>query len=285
MGRRNGGRGDGGADVAAQGTRDMSEGGAANGRGSAEPADRAATRTRETPEAPDFSAGWRHAFKLDPDRAIDDEALRRIAASGTDGIIVGGSSGVTFANTAELLARVRRAGSVPCALEVSSLEAIVPGFDGYFIPLVLNSRNRDFILGHHLEAIRRFGPFMPWDRVTVFAYIILNPDSTAARVAEAEPPGGEDAVLAMADLADKLLKLPCIYMEYSGKYGDMELVRRVKGRLVRSRLVYGGGIAGPEQAAAAARHADLTVVGNALYRDLDQALATVPAVRRARDGD
>jgi len=230
-----------------------------------------------------FARRWRHAFKLDPDRPVSDEALRRIMASGTDGIIVGGSSGVTFANTADLLARLRRAGSIPCALEVSNLEAAVPGFDGYFIPLVLNSRNRDFIIGHHIEAISRFGAFIPWDRVTVLAYIILNPASTAARAAEAEMPEDAERVLAMADLADKLLGLPYVYLEYSGAFGDMELVRRVKNRLVHARLVYGGGIAGPDQAEAAARHADLTVVGNAVYRDLERALETVPAVRRLHD--
>lgn len=226
-----------------------------------------------------FAHGWRHAFKLDPDRSIDDEALRRLAQSGTDGFIVGGSSGVTHANTADLLTRIRRAGPVPCALEVSSLEAVVPGFDGYFIPLVLNTANKDFIIGHHLAAIRRYGAFMPWDRMAVFAYIILNPASTAARVAEAEQPADAEDVLAMADLADKLLQLPYLYLEYSGTFGDMALLERVRRRLARSRLVYGGGIAGPEQAEAAARHADLTIVGNAIYADLDGALATVPAVK------
>lgn len=230
-----------------------------------------------------FAAGWRHAFKLDPDRPIGDDALRRIAASGTDGIIVGGSSGVTFENTADLLARIRRAGSVPCALEVSSLDAVVPGFDGYFIPLVLNSRSRDFIIGHHVEAIRRYGAFIPWHRTAVFAYIVLNPVSAAARASDAEMPEDAERVLAMADLADKLLKLPYLYLEYSGAFGDMELVRRVKNRLGHARLVYGGGIAGPRQAEEAARHADLAVVGNAVYADLEQALATVPAVRRAHD--
>lgn len=231
-------------------------------------------------EVSGFASGWRHAFKLDPDRPIGDDALQRIVSSGTDGIIVGGSSGVTYANTADLLARIRQTGPVPCALEVSNLEAVVPGFDGYFIPVVLNTRNVDFLIGHHLEAIRRFGDFMPWDRLAAFAYIILNPDSTAARAAEAEMPEDAEHVLAMADLADKLLKLPYVYLEYSGTFGDMELVRRVKSRLARARLVYGGGIAGPEQAEAASRHADLTVVGNALYADLEDALATVNAVKR-----
>lgn len=226
-----------------------------------------------------FANRWRHAFKLDPDRTIDDAALRRLAASGTDGFIVGGSSGVTHANTADLLDRIRRAGTIPCALEVSSLEAVVPGFDGYFIPMVLNTNNSDYIIGHHLAAIRRFGDFMPWAQMAVLAYIILNPASTVARVAEAEQPAEAEDVLAMADLADKLLQLPYVYLEYSGIFGDMALVERVRKRLARARLVYGGGITGADQAEKAARHADLTVVGNAIYDDLDGALATVQAVK------
>lgn len=69
---------------------------------------------------------WRHVFKLDPDRELSDEALERICLSGTDAVMVGGSSGVTFDNTVDLLARIRRY-EVPCVLEVSEQEAIVPG--------------------------------------------------------------------------------------------------------------------------------------------------------------
>ncbi len=50
---------------------------------------------------------WRHIFKLDPEKSISDSALERICTSGTDAIMVGGSSGVTFNNTVELLSRIR----------------------------------------------------------------------------------------------------------------------------------------------------------------------------------
>ena len=83
-------------------------------------------------------SGWRHVFKLDPDRELSDEALDAVCTSGTDAIIVGGSSGVTYENTVDLMARVRRY-AVDCALEVSALEGAVPGFDGYFVPIVLNT--------------------------------------------------------------------------------------------------------------------------------------------------
>lgn len=51
---------------------------------------------------------FQHLFKLDPAKSIDDEALTKIAESGTDGIIVGGTDGVTLENVLDLLARIRR---------------------------------------------------------------------------------------------------------------------------------------------------------------------------------
>lgn len=51
---------------------------------------------------------WKHIFKLDPDRDISDDALERVCLSGTDAVMVGGSTGVTFDNTVDLLARIRR---------------------------------------------------------------------------------------------------------------------------------------------------------------------------------
>ena len=49
--------------------------------------------------------------------------------------------------------------------------------------------------------------------------------------------------------------------------------------LEKTVLFYGGGISTIEQAAEMAEHADVIVVGNAIYDDFDQALATVKAVR------
>ena len=85
----------------------------------------------------DFTT-WRHAFKLDPAKNITDEALERIAKSGTDGIIVGGTDGITLDNVLDILIRMRRY-SVPLALEISTVESVIPGFDYYFIPTVLCS--------------------------------------------------------------------------------------------------------------------------------------------------
>jgi len=218
---------------------------------------------------------WRHVFKLDPDRMIDDASLERLCFSGTDGIIVGGSTGVTYENSVDLLSRLRRY-ELPVVQEISAIDAVVPGFDGYLIPLVLNTRNMDWLTGHHLKAIRDFGDTLPWNRMLGEGYIILNPDSAAARVTEAYSVTSEQEVLAFSQMADQLLRLPIVYIEYSGIYGDMALVRRIHSLLRNARLFYGGGIDGWPKAAEALEAADTIVVGNLIYENLDRAIETVP---------
>lgn len=227
---------------------------------------------------PSFYKFWRHVFKLDPDRELGDDALEAVCLSGTDAILVGGSSGLTFGNTAELLSRIRRY-ELPCVLELSDASVGVPGFDGYFIPMALNSRTRDWLIGRHVEALRAYGHLLPWHSAVGEAYLVLNPDSTAARVAETEPPRDEGEVLAYALAADRLMNVPILYAEYSGTFGDMALVRRIREQLRQARLFYGGGIDGPDKAKLAAEAADTVVVGNAVYADLRAALSTVRAVK------
>jgi len=220
---------------------------------------------------------WRHVFKLDPDRTIGDEALDKLCASGTDAIVVGGSSGVTFDKTVDLLSRIRRY-EVPCALELSDPSLAVPGFDLYFIPMVLNTDRREWLIGHHVAALQHFGHLLPWESVAGQAYLVLNGDSTVARVTGANAAVSEKEAVAYSQVADRLWRVPVFYVEYSGTFGDMGLVRKLRDGLTQARLFYGGGVRTPEQAALAARSAHTVVVGNAVYERLDAALATVDAV-------
>ena len=128
---------------------------------------------------------WRHVFKLDPDKEIDDETLDAVCLSGTDAIMVGGSTGVTYENTVDLLSRVRRYES-PCVQEVSDLEAVVPGFDLYMVPMVLNTQDPTWIMGRHREGIERYGYMIPWDLVVTEGYIVLNENAAVAKLTGAE---------------------------------------------------------------------------------------------------
>src|SRR4051812_41848025 len=160
-------------------------------------------------------ADWRHVFKLDPDKNINDAALDEVCLSGTDAVIVGGTSGVKFDNTVDLLSRIRRY-EVPCALEVSSAEAAVPRFYQYFIPMVLNTPRGEWITGRQAEALADYGAYMPWDQTAAEGYIILNAEAEAALLTGADTGLSEDHAVAFGKLADRLMRLPVIYMEYSG---------------------------------------------------------------------
>ncbi|MGV3488482.1 MAG: heptaprenylglyceryl phosphate synthase, partial [Tuberibacillus sp.] len=150
---------------------------------------------------------WRHVFKLDPNKEIDDRDLETLCESGTDAIIVGGTDGVTLDNTLHLLSRVRRH-ALDCALEISSLEAVTPGFDFYFIPTVLNSEKADWIVKRHQEAVKLFGHTINWDEVAVEGYCILNPDAKAAQLTEANTDIDLDDVEAYAMMAERMFHLP-----------------------------------------------------------------------------
>ncbi|WLR58244.1 heptaprenylglyceryl phosphate synthase [Guptibacillus hwajinpoensis] len=221
---------------------------------------------------------WKHVFKLDPNKEIEDYDLEAICESGTDAVIVGGSDGVTLDRTLDLLARIRRY-AVPCALEVSTVEAVTPGFDFYFIPTVLNTEDSRWVTGLHHEAVKDFGEIMNWDEIVMEGYCILNQDSKVAQLTSAHTNLDEADVLAYARMAEKMFKLPIFYVEYSGTYGDAELVRKVSQVLDNTQLFYGGGIDSPEKAKEMAASADTVIVGNVIYDNMKQAIKTVAAVK------
>lgn len=218
--------------------------------------------------------GWRHVFKLDPDRVISDEALQLLCQSGTDAVLVGGSSGITYENTIDLLRRIRKY-NLPCILEISSQAAVVPGFDLYFIPIVLNAEDAQWIVGQQHQAVKSFDTLIPWDRVVTEGYVVLNEQSTVAALTKANTALEISDLLAYARMADQMFRLPVFYIEYSGSFGNMEWVEEAKGLLQHSRLFYGGGIDSPDKARQAAKAADTIVVGNIIYDNLQQALETV----------
>ena len=176
------------------------------------------------------------------------------------------------------MSRVRQY-ALDCALEISNLDAVTPGFDNYFIPTVLNSDKTDWIVKRHHEAVKYFGETINWEEVAVEGYCVLNPNAKVARLTEANTKLGADDVIAYAMMAERMFRLPIFYLEYSGAYGEPSLVQQVKQTLTHTRLFYGGGIDTADRAKEMARFADTIVVGNVVYEDLKAALKTVEAVK------
>jgi putative glycerol-1-phosphate prenyltransferase len=220
---------------------------------------------------------WKHVFKLDPAKEISDEHLEMVCESGTDAIIVGGTDNITLDGVLDLLSRIRRY-PVPCVLEISSMEAITPGFDYYYIPMVLNSKDKKWMMDMQHQAIKEYMDMMDYSEILFEGYCILNSDAKAFIHTNCYLPDEED-VIAYAFMADKVFHLPIFYLEYSGIYGDPELVKKVKTQLEHSLLFYGGGIETIDQAKEMKEYADVIVVGNSIYTDIKNALKTVKVVK------
>jgi len=223
---------------------------------------------------------WNHIFKLDPAKEITDVAIDRICASGTDAIIVGGTDAVTLEGVLYLLRKLRKY-RLPCILEISTMDAIVPGFDYYFIPMVMNSKEKKWMMDIQHQAIKEYRDFMDWDTIVMEGYCILNEASKAFMKTNCQLPDEED-VMAYAYMAEHIFKLPVFYVEYSGTYGDPDLVRQTKEQLNHTLLFYGGGIENPSQAIEMKKNADVIIVGNSIYTDLENALRTVEAIKGMR---
>lgn len=244
---------------------------------------------------------WTHVTKVDP------EAERRLPLlyprylRHTDAVAVGGSTAVTQANT-EATFSLLSVVAPPVFHEPSDPTHVTTRTrdDAAFVavPQVLNG-DTDAIVGHLGAGIERVRSSLApallderlpnWtprvvrdllaDAVTswlletaVFeAYLVQNPDSAVAREAGVGPDDvlapGEAARRAM--VADRYLRSPVVYVEYSGRFGgaDAEAVlRAVRSVVSRARVWYGGGLRTREATRAVVdAGADAVVVGNVFH--------------------
>jgi len=118
-----------------------------------------------------------------------------------------------------------------------------------------------------------------WEEIVAEGYCVLNPDCKVAQATAAQTDLSTEDVIAYARMAERYFKLPIFYVEYSGAYGDVEIVKEVSNVLDETKLFYGGGITSIEQAVEMAQYANTVVVGNIIYDDLHAALETVNAVK------
>ncbi|MGQ9781000.1 MAG: heptaprenylglyceryl phosphate synthase [Nitrososphaeria archaeon] len=222
---------------------------------------------------------WRHVTKLDPDRNNTQEIIRAVLENGTDAILVGGTQGVTLEKVRRLKGMLK-ASNVPVLLEPAKSEAVDFSYDYFFVPLVLNSQEKWWSSGAHIDWITSmknvFGSYerIPWEKIVIEAYIVLNRDAAVAKLTRSVTDLTVDQIVSHAVYADKIMKAPIVYIEYSGKFGDPNVVRAVKEHLIDSHLFYGGGIDSTEKAEIMSKYATI-IVGNIIYDSIEKYKETI----------
>ncbi|PSP90604.1 geranylgeranylglyceryl/heptaprenylglyceryl phosphate synthase [Halobacteriales archaeon QS_4_69_34] len=222
-------------------------------------------------------AGWEHVVKVDPDKALrDGETFADVAATGTDAVIVGGTTGMTEAKMRAAVDACA-ASDVPLYIEPSHAAAVVHSsdLDGYLVPIVLNAGDVAWTTGAHKEWVRMDRANateerereIDWSRTHTEAYIVLNPDASVAEYTRADCDLDAAEVAAYAEVAERMLGQPIVYVEYSGTFGDPETVAAARDALDSAALFYGGGIHDYDSAREMAAVADTVVVGDLVHED------------------
>jgi len=217
---------------------------------------------------------WVHVTKLDPDKQLKPGDIDAIAASGTDALMLSGTLNVTKDNLASLQKQVKIY-DLPLVMEPAGPEAVLlEGIDYVFVPSVMNTTDVQWLVGKHRAWVQQQKKKIPWEYIVPEAYIVLNPNSSVGKVTKAICDLKAEEVAAYAVVADHYFHFPIVYLEYSGTFGDPDMVKAASDALDNSILYYGGGINSAEKAAQMSKYADTIVVGNAVY---DQGAAVLKA--------
>lgn len=227
-------------------------------------------------------AVWDHVVKVDPDKElVAGETFADVCETGTDAIIAGGTTGMT----GDKMARVVEACSehdLPLYIEPSNLSAVVhdDALDGYLVPSVFNAGDVVWTTGAHKEWAKMDNE-IDWVRTWTEAYIVLNPNSAVAEYTGANCDLGPEDVAAYAKIAEQLFGQAIVYIEYSGTFGDPEIVAAGADATEDATLFYGGGIHDYDSANTMATHADTVIVGNLVHDEGCDAVRET--VRGAKD--
>ena len=224
---------------------------------------------------------WDHIVKIDPDKGLaPGETFEDVCETGTDALEIGGTLDVT----GEKMRRVIDACAkydVPLYQEPSNPAVVVhdDSVDGFLVPVVLNAGDVAWITGAHKEWVK--ADEVDWARTTTEAYIILNPEASAAQLTQADCDQTAEDVAAYAEIAEQMYGQEIVYVEYSGTLGDPGKVEAAANALKESTLFYGGGIHDYDSAHTMGRHADVVVVGDLVH---DEGIDAVrETVRGAND--
>ncbi len=226
---------------------------------------------------------WDHVLKVDPDKdLVPGDTYADVCDTGTDAIMIGGTTGITPEDIEDVL-QACAAFDVPLYLEPNAPEVALRDdrLSGYLIPTVFNSADPFFLVGAHRQWVQ-MSESLPWDAISTEAYIVLNSESSAASYTQAKTDLDPDEVAAYTGVAERMFGQKIVYIEYSGTYGDREIVAAAQEALEASTLFYGGGIHDRESAAGMAAIADVVVVGDLLHDEGSEAVReTVEGAKRA----
>jgi len=225
--------------------------------------------------------GHLHIALLDPIESSPENGAQQASAcerSGSDAIMVGGSTVHTQHSLDEFILAVKKATKLPVIIFPNNVQSISRHADAIWFMSLLNSVDWYFIVGAQMQGaltVKSFGL-----EPIPMAYLVFGEDSTVAAMGRVLPlsPHRQEVAICYG-LAAQFLGMRFLYLEAGSGASrpiPVSTVSAVK-KNISIPLIVGGGIRTPEDAAMLTQAgADIIVTGTMLEKDP----AALPAIIR-----
>lgn len=226
-----------------------------------------------------LSEGVKHFTLIDPDKSVDYLRIARYALeAGTDGILVGGSLGITASQMEKVVKDIKSIANVPVVLFPGSLSQLTDAADGVLFLSVLNSLDPYFIIGAQVHGAVLIAKHYPRLEVISTAYVIVGDGGAAGFVSMSKPiPYTRPDIAAAYALAAGYIGFKALYLEAgSGAPQPVppDMVRAVRKAFPRV-LIVGGGIRSGEAARGVAREGPNVIVTGTLAEESPEKLGEI----------
>ena len=233
--------------------------------------------------------GAAHLTLIDPAKQTPEIAGKiasDVAAAGSDGIMVGGSTRAGGKLLDQTVLEIKKAVDLPVILFPASEAGVSRHADAIFFMTMLNSRDPYFITG----AQKLGAPLVRQFKLETLpmAYLLVEPGGAAGRVGKADliPRTKPELAVAYA-LAAQYLGMRFVYLE-AGSGAEqpvpVEMVRAVR-RTTEATLIVGGGIRTPRAAREHVRAgAEIIVTGTLVESAKERAMKIQEIVKAIKSG-
>lgn len=223
-----------------------------------------------------------HLTLLDPDKQKPEEGARMAAMAaegGTDGIMIGGSVGISQEDLDGTIKAVKEATDLPVILFPGDISGISRYSDAIFFMSLLNSRNPYYITGAQAlgaPMVKKAGI-----EAIPMGYLIIEPGGVVGYVGDAKlVPRSRPDMAAAYSLAAQYMGMKLVYLE-AGSGADGHVPEKMVGAVksvVDIPVIVGGGIRTAEDAARMARAgADIVVTGT-VVEDTDDITSKIKEI-------
>ncbi|WP_245634101.1 heptaprenylglyceryl phosphate synthase [Halalkalicoccus paucihalophilus] len=224
-----------------------------------------------------------HITKIDPAKSFPTDIG---VLEDTDLVIIGGSDGVTRADTETTIQQIRESfPDLPLVQEpyapVQISSETTANVDWIIVPVVFNG-DRDHFVGNHVRMLSQLGSDLEGllgqdisvmdvvEKLVPVGYVIQNINSKAATIAGVSEPLSVAQVRGAALATEILYDFPVFYVDYAERFGGTADTVAAATYFEDTALLYSGGIDSAQKATdVLAAGADGVIVDKCFHEDVE----------------